>query len=245
MSTPIALISEAGAARHERSKNASITAPVQEQCTSSRLGYGRSERPRYTQPVTTPHDNPWIQSRNRTGDEYDATYERRAAAGEDVHGEADFVARFEARTVLDAGCGTGRVGRELARRGVEVVGVDLDEVMLNTARAKAPNVEWVLGDLASLELGRRFEAIVMAGNVMIFLTPGTEAAVAQHLSRHLAPGGRLIAGFQLRPGGLSIAQYDAIAIDAGLTLAERWATWDCDPWARGGDYAVSVHRPAG
>lgn len=189
--------------------------------------------------------NRWLTSRTHSGDTYDATYDRRAAAGENVHGEADFVERTGARSVLDAGCGTGRVGRELARRGYDVIGVDIDDVMLSTARAKAPDVPWVLDDLATVDLGRTFEAILMAGNVMIFLAPGTEATVVANMARHLAPGGVLIAGFQLQAGRLTIEAYHAHCAAAGLTLAERHATWDRDPWQAGGSYAVSVHRKPG
>jgi 2-polyprenyl-3-methyl-5-hydroxy-6-metoxy-1,4-benzoquinol methylase len=82
----------------------------------------------------TGESNRWLQDRTVSGDAYDARYERRAAAGEDVHGEAEFVLRFAPASVLDAGCGTGRVGRELARRGIDVVGVDIDPEMLDTAR---------------------------------------------------------------------------------------------------------------
>ena len=177
-----------------------------------------------------------------SGDAYDATYERRAAAGEDVHGEADFVQRFAPASVLDAGCGTGRVGRELARRGLDVAGVDIDSEMLDTARRKAPGVDWSLADLATVDLSRAFDAIVMAGNVMIFLEPGTESAVVANMARHLRPGGLLIAGFQIMPDRLSIPRYDEIAANAGLALAERWSTWDRDAWDTGGDYAVSVHK---
>ena len=188
-------------------------------------------------------DNRWLRERTVSGDAYDATYERRAAEGRNVHGEADFVMRFAPGTVLDAGCGTGRVGRELARRGVAVAGVDIDGEMLGTARSKAPEVEWILGDLASIDLGRRFDAIVMAGNVMIFLAPDSEAAVVANLAHHLRPDGVLIAGFQLQPGRLAIERYDEIAAAGGLTLAERWGTWDREAWSPGGHYAVSVHRP--
>ena len=142
--------------------------------------------------------------------------------------------------MLDAGCGTGRVGRELARRGLDVVGVDIDPEMLDTARRKAPDVDWRLADLASVDLGRTFDAIVMAGNVMIFLEPGTEAAVVANMARHLAPGGVLIAGFQLMPGRLTLDEYDEMAAAAGLTLAERWATWDREAWVAGGEYAGTV-----
>jgi SAM-dependent methyltransferase len=186
--------------------------------------------------------NRWLQTRTVSGAAYDATYERRAAAGENVHGEADFVERFRPASVLDAGCGTGRVGRELARRGLVVVGVDIDPEMLGTARDKAPDVRWELGDLATIELGRTFDLIVMAGNVMIFVAPRTEGAVLANLARHLAAGGRIAAGFQLQPGRLSLERYDELAAAAGLSPEERWATWDCEPWAAGGGYAVSVHR---
>lgn len=187
-------------------------------------------------------DNRWLRERSVSGDAYDSTYERRAAAGENVHGEADFVETFAPKSVLDAGCGTGRVGRELARRGLDVVGVDIDALMLDTARRKSPKVEWVQADVASVDLGRTFDAIVMAGNVMIFLTPGTEGHVVANMARHLESAGVLIAGFQLQPDRLSLEQYDRFAEGAGLTLVERWATWHRDEWSPGGDYAVSVHR---
>lgn len=186
--------------------------------------------------------NRWLETRSVSGHAYDSTYEQRAASGQNVHGEADFVTRFEPKSVLDAGCGTGRVGRELAGRGVEVVGVDIDPEMLDTARRKARDVEWRLADLSTVDLAREFDVIVMAGNVMIFLTPGTEPDVVANLARHLRAGGVLIAGFQLQPGRLTLADYDKFAERASLTLADRWSTWDRDAFSSGGDYAVSVHR---
>lgn len=180
------------------------------------------------------------------GEEYDLRFTERAAAGQDVHGEADFVAGFGPATVLDAGCGTGRVAVELARRGVAVVGVDIDPEMLAAARAKAPALDWRLGDLAGVELpGARFDVVVMAGNVMIFVEPGTEASVVANLAPTLVPDGLLVAGFQLRPERISLAGYDRCCADAGLELVERWSTWDRRPWSTEDDYVVSVHRRTG
>ena len=189
--------------------------------------------------------NPWISTRSRDGDTYDAIYEQRAAAGEDVHGEANFLGRYALKSVLDAGCGTGRVTRELAARGLDVVGVDLDPVMLGTGMRKAPELNWLVADLETVNLKRKFDAVLMAGNVMIFLTPGTEGRVLLNLAKHLKPDGLLIAGFQLRPSGLSLESYDQLAGASGFELQERFATWDADPWVEGGSYAVSVHRLAG
>jgi trans-aconitate methyltransferase len=190
----------------------------------------------------TGSENRWLRTRDVVGDAYDARYERLAAAGEDVHGEANFVMRCSPTSVLDAGCGTGRVARELARRGVDVEGVDIDEEMLQTARRKAPDLRWQCGDLVSVEIGRRFSAILVAGNVMILLTPGTESAVVANLVRHLEPGGLLIAGFQLLPDRMTIEEYDRITAAAGLVLIERWSTWGQAPWKPDGTYALSVHR---
>jgi SAM-dependent methyltransferase len=187
----------------------------------------------------------WLDARVARGADYDQKFERLEAQGHDVHGEAFFVAGLGVRRVLDAGCGTGRVALELDRRGIEVTGVDLDPAMLEQARAKAPHLRWVQADLAVLQLDRRFDAVVLAGNVMIFVAPGTEGAVLRALAGHLQSGGLLIAGFSLIPGGLDLDTYDQQAAAYGLELVERWATWDRLPLPPAPDYAVSVHRVSG
>lgn len=180
-------------------------------------------------------------SRPRAAD-YDAQWERLAATGADLHGEADLVMTWAPGRVLDAGCGTGRVAIELARRGVRVVGVDLDADFIAAARAKAPALPWHHDDLATVRLGERFDVVVLAGNVMIFLAPDTERTVLTNLAGHLTPGGRLVAGFRLEPGRLSLDAFDRAAELAGFDLIERFATWDRAPFV-GGDYAVSVLTP--
>lgn len=177
------------------------------------------------------------------GAAYDARFTQAAAAGQWMHGEADRVMTRRPATVLDAGCGTGRVAIELARRGVDVVGVDLDGDMLAQARAKAPDLDWILADLADLDLGRTFDVVLAAGNVMVFLAEASERRVVERLAAHVADAGVLISGFQLKPDGLTLARYDECCAAAGLRLVERDATWDGEPFV-GGDYAVSVHAPA-
>ena len=177
------------------------------------------------------------------GSEYQARFDALAAQGVDVHGEATFVSAFAPATVLDAGCGSGRVAIELAGRGMDVVGVDVDASMLTEARRRAPELAWIEADLTTLALGRRFDAVVLAGNVPLFTPPGTQAALVTACAGHVAPGGVLIAGFQLGRG-YDLTTYDAHCTAAGLVLAERFATWDRAPFGPGGDYAVSIHRPA-
>ena len=193
----------------------------------------------------------WTGTDAPRGDEYDARWARLAAEGESVHGEADLVdallREHGGRRVLDAGCGTGRVAIELAARGYDAVGMDLDPGMLGAARRKAPDLVWIEADLARLDAVAElsgapgFDVVVMAGNVMIFVDPGSEGAVLGGLRARLVDGGLLVAGFQLRPDRLSLDEYDALARVAGFVPVARWATWDREPFT-GGDYVVSVHR---
>lgn len=175
------------------------------------------------------------------GRDYQARFDALAARGVDVHGEASFVRSLGPHSVLDAGCGTGRVAIELARTGIEVVGVDIDASMIAEARRRAPALTWIEADLAALALGRRFDVVVLAGNVPLFTPPGTQDAVVAGCAAHVAVGGCLVAGFQV-DRGYDSAAYDAACDAAGLGLVERWSTWDRQPFVAGGDYAVSVHR---
>ena len=114
------------------------------------------------------------------------------------------------------------------------------------AMAQSPSdaspAEMLEGDLATARLDERFDVVALAGNVLIFVAPGTEGEVIARCAEHLVDGGLLIAGFQVAPGGFGPDALDRAAADAGLALVDRWATWDRAPWMAGGDYQVSVHR---
>ena len=182
------------------------------------------------------------QPRVWNGEDFQARFDALAADGVDVHGEAHFVATLGPGSVLDAGCGTGRVAIELARRGIEVVGVDAESSMIATARQRTPELAWFVADLANLELGRTFDVVIMAGNVPLFTRAGTQAALVAGCARHVNPGGALVCGLQLGRG-YDLATYDQQCAHPGLELIQRWATWDREPFQQDGSYAVSVHSP--
>lgn len=187
----------------------------------------------------------WVEWRRKLDiGAYDRRFEQMAAAGHDVHGEADFIASYAQSSLLDAGCGTGRIGIELERRGYEVVGVDLDADMVSAARRKQPHMQWFVDDLARMQLPRRFTTIAMPGNVMIFCEPNDRRLIVHNMAQHLEPNGVLIAGFALEPGGYSLQQWDEDCAASGFELSERFSTWDRQPFVGPGDYHVSVHRRA-
>ncbi len=124
------------------------------------------------------------------------------ANGDDLGGEARFIDAMAPRNarILDAGCGPGRVGALLAASGHEVVGVDVDPVLIEAAKADRPGPQWLVGDLAVLDLPARglaepFDVIACVGNVVPFLAPSTRRMTVANLRRHLAPGGRLVIAF--------------------------------------------------
>jgi len=166
-----------------------------------------------------------------------------AAQGVDLHGEARFMDALltQGSRVLDAGCGTGRLGAELARRGHQVVGVDIDPVLV-AAAPPVPGLQMRVADLAELHLdGELFDAAVAAGNVLVYTAPGTERAVLQRLAAHLRPDAVLVAGFAT--GRIySLAEFDADATAVGLELEHRFATWNLRRWHPDADWAVTVLR---
>jgi SAM-dependent methyltransferase len=183
---------------------------------------------------------------------YDSAWTEMAAKGKDPHGEVAFIQRLMHRhhvdpgiAMLDAGCGTGRVAIELDSRGYRVEGTDVDPDMLGHARTKAPHLQWTQADLARLDLGKTFDLIVLAGNVILFVEPEDRPLVSHSLSAHSKPGGLVLSGIQLaRSDGrrVPLAQWDEWLASAGFVLLERFATWDEDPWTDQADYAVSVHQ---
>lgn len=168
------------------------------------------------------------------------------AAGADLAGEARLVDAMVGRgaRILDAGCGSGRVAGELARLGHDVVGVDVDPVLIEAAIADHPGPRWIVEDLALLDLpahgiSEPFELIVSAGNVMAFLAPSTRGEVLRRLGGHLAEDGRLVVGFGAGRG-YGFEEFLADARGAGLEAQVLLSTWDLRPWDGESEFLVAV-----
>jgi demethylmenaquinone methyltransferase/2-methoxy-6-polyprenyl-1,4-benzoquinol methylase len=92
-------------------------------------------------------------------------------------------------TVLDACCGTGDLGVAAARAGGRVTGLDFSERMLERARRKAPELDWVCGDLLALPFAdASFDAATVGFGVRN--VHDLDRGFAE-LRRVLRPGGRL------------------------------------------------------
>ncbi len=189
-----------------------------------------------------------------TGQRWDFYVDRFAREydnGTDLEGEARFVDVLAPRAarVLDAGCGTGRITAALHRMGHRVIGADRDAGLVAIAVERYPGPPFLAADLLTLSPESLaaaggpvvFDVIVLAGNVMVYLAPGTERQALRVLAGLLVPGGRIVTGFAT-DRDYSIADLDRDAAAIGLTLEHRFATWHLEPWFTGADWAVTVLR---
>jgi len=121
-------------------------------------------------------------------------------------------------TVLDACCGTGDLAVACARAGGRVTGLDFSEPMLERARRKAPEVEWVRGDLLALPFADgSFDAATVGFGVRN--VDDLERALAE-LRRVLRVGGRLGILEITRPRGL-LAPFYRFWFDGVVPLVGR------------------------
>jgi SAM-dependent methyltransferase len=170
-------------------------------------------------------------------DSYDDLY-----ADKDYSAECDLLeeifrrAAAPVRSLLDLGCGTGRHSVELAARGYDVVGVDLSEGMLERARLRAldqkvDRTTFVLGDIQTIDVGRRFDAVVSMFAVVGYQIG--DAAVLSTLAnvrRHLEPGGKFVFDVWYGPAVLAVgpsARVKVVATEDGEI--ERRASGTLEP----------------
>ena len=155
----------------------------------------------------------------------------------DLEGYDEDVALYERladagwSTVLELGCGTGRVAVALARAGLTVTGIDVSAAMLAVARertAGAAGVALLEADMCTLDLGERFDAVIVPlGGLQHLASLDALVAAMAAIARHLAPD------------GLAVIDVEAPHADdftpGPQPLTEHWTR----PWAAGGGALVT------
>ncbi|MFI6981043.1 methyltransferase domain-containing protein [Embleya sp. NPDC050154] len=139
--------------------------------------------------------------------------------------------------VLDVGCGAGRAVDELARRGVEVVGVDPDGRMIEVARSRWPERDFRRADARRLPLPDACVDGYLADKVYHELHAPEQALVEAR--RVLTPGGRIVLVGQ---------DWDAFVIDSddpALTRTIVWARADSIAGPRSARRYRNLLRDAG
>jgi SAM-dependent methyltransferase len=138
----------------------------------------------------------------------------------DISDEVDWLLERlgpDCRTVLEPGCGSGRMLEALAQRGRDVTGIDLSEQMLDLARRRLRgrgNV--LLADMADFDLREIFDGAVCPINTLMLLTPDSLARHLECMDRHLRPPSRYL-------------------VQVGLVEPEGWEPHAGSHWEAGRD----------
>jgi trans-aconitate methyltransferase len=101
----------------------------------------------------------------------------------------DLLAPQPGERILDLGCGTGELTATIAERGARVVGLDADDAMVDRARRRFPDIEFVHGDGHTFSLGR-FDA-VFSNAALHWLTRPVDVTTSVRAA--LRDGGRFVA----------------------------------------------------
>jgi len=122
---------------------------------------------------------------------------RNAGTPAEVEGVLGLTGVAPGASVLDLGCGQGRVSLELARRGFRVTGVDRTALYLERGRARAEaeglSIEWVNDDMRRFERRAAFDLVTSLFTTFgFFADDDEEQSVARHMAESLRPGGRAV-----------------------------------------------------
>lgn len=130
---------------------------------------------------------------------YDAIYSFKdyAAEAEQIVGWARQHGRAQGK-LLDAACGTGRHAEFLAR-SYEVTGVDLDEGLLEVARRRLPQAEFVHGDMCTARFDKKFDLITCLFSAIGYLDATQLGEACRNFYHHLEPAGLVLIEPWLRP----------------------------------------------
>lgn len=183
---------------------------------------------------------------------YAARWKRFVAEGKDIDGEARFIDALSPRgaKILDAGCGTGRVGGTLLERGHTVAGIDLDPKLIAHANNDFPDGEWHVGDLGAAtlydetdfgHLRESFDVVFSVGNVLGFIDPVDRDNAIANLYAPLRPGGRAVLAFGAGRGW-GFGEFLDSCTEAGFAQDLLLSSFNIEPFDTDSDFLIAVLR---
>lgn len=156
-----------------------------------------------------------------------------------------FAGDVAGRRVLDAGCGTGYLSRQLAARGAVVTGVDFSERMIAIAQTHSPEIRFRVDSCSDLRTIADEQFDLLVSNYVLMDLPDLEGT-ARAFHRVLRPGGFAVLVFShpcFPQGGASASsEGDGVAYRWTSSYFERGKRVD-PPWKHFTSEFIWFHRP--
>lgn len=185
---------------------------------------------------------------------------------DNVKSEASVIATVEraarllapARSVLDLGCGYGRVSQCFTRQGYRYLGIDVSPEAIRQARERNPDAEFAVGDLATWTTERRFDVVLVLYVFVHFVDDTAWRSLLERSLSWLNAGGSLLIADQFPAArenkiqhvvGRPLSDYVAMLGSQGFAFDESFrskligAKGQLLPQARSFQLARSVQSP--
>ncbi|WP_439495078.1 class I SAM-dependent DNA methyltransferase [Bosea sp. (in: a-proteobacteria)] len=159
-------------------------------------------------------------------------YQRHALAFDAARGKSLFerpwLERFQALlppggSILDIGCGSGEpLARHFVEAGYALTGIDASPPLIELCRARFPEHGWLVADMRTLSLGRRFDGL-LAWDSFFHLTPVDQRSMFPVFAAHAAPGAALM--FTSGPSeGEAIGSFEGEPLYHGSLAPQEYRT---------------------
>lgn len=101
--------------------------------------------------------------------------------------------KYDCSSVLEIGCGSGRLARRMCAAGRDYQGMDVSADMLQIARTEAPGARFFQGDMRAFTLAEKVDAIIIPARSLSYLLENNDLLAAfSTFYKQLVPGGKLI-----------------------------------------------------
>lgn len=157
---------------------------------------------------------------------YDRLYAEKVDYDQQYRFCNEYLERYDCDTVLELGCGTGRLTHRL-NDTYTVTGVDASDEMLAIARERT-DATLVQADIRDLDMEQRYDAVVMLGRTFTHMTTDDDVAAAlDAIAAHLHDGGVLIMDNFRKDGIAEMTETEEYTVD-GLRIERENDNHDFD-----------------
>ena len=157
-------------------------------------------------------------------------------------------------TVLELGCGTGRVSIPIAQAGIDVVGIDSSSTMLTRTREKSQkagtqNLKLLCADMCDFNVSSKFDLVIIPfRGLLSLLSVDDQIRTLTNIKRHLVPDGKLIfdifvpdLNMMVQEGDVPYHFRDVTDMETGNRLI-IWNQASYDPFSQVMDIRTTIER---